>query len=41
MSAKKIMRCKKCDSWMKRIISKIGGFIFKGPGFYATDYQGK
>lgn len=24
---------------LKRLISKVGGFIFKGKGFYATDYQ--
>jgi putative FmdB family regulatory protein len=28
---------KKCKGKVKRLISFGGGFIFKGPGFYATD----
>ena len=30
---------KKCKGTLKRMISSGGGFIFKGPGFYATDYR--
>jgi len=40
-SAKKTIMCPECGRPIRRIISRIGGFIFKGPGFYATDYQGK
>lgn len=30
---------KKCKGTLKRLIGKGAGFIFKGPGFYATDYR--
>ena len=33
-----LIPCPRCQRRMRRIISRIGGFIFKGPGFYATDY---
>jgi len=28
-----------CKGNVKRLIGKGAGFIFKGPGFYATDYR--
>jgi putative FmdB family regulatory protein len=32
--------CPKCNTLTKtRLISKIGGLIFKGSGFYSTDYR--
>lgn len=32
--------CPRCKSrTVSRVMSKLGGFIFKGPGFYATDYK--
>jgi len=34
-------KCPDCGGNIKRIISKGVGFIFKGPGFYATDYKNK
>jgi putative FmdB family regulatory protein len=30
---------KKCKGKVKRLISAGAGFIFKGSGFYATDYR--
>ena len=30
---------KKCKGKVRRLIGSGGGFIFKGPGFYATDYR--
>lgn len=41
ISAKTSLPCSDCGSTMKRIISKIGGFKFIGPGFYETDYKNK
>lgn len=34
-------KCPKCDSELKRVISGGSGLIFKGSGFYATDYKKK
>ncbi len=34
-------RCPKCRGKLKRIITPGGGFIFKGSGFYETDYKRK
>jgi len=31
--------CPKCKGKVKRLISSGAGLIFKGPGFYATDYR--
>ncbi|MDD5409588.1 MAG: zinc ribbon domain-containing protein [Candidatus Omnitrophica bacterium] len=36
---KPITKCPKCSNKVKKLISSTGGFIFKGPGFYATDYK--
>ena len=32
-------KCPKCGKKLKKLISSTGGFIFKGTGFYATDYK--
>ena len=32
-------KCPKCAKKVKRLISSGSGIIFKGPGFYATDYR--
>ncbi|PIP19863.1 MAG: FmdB family transcriptional regulator [Candidatus Omnitrophica bacterium CG08_land_8_20_14_0_20_41_16] len=32
-------KCPKCGGKIKRLIGKGSGIIFKGPGFYATDYR--
>ncbi len=39
MKDKALTACpnKKCKGKVKRLISLGGGFILKGPGFYATD----
>ena len=34
-----IEKCPKCGGSVKRIISGGAGFLFKGPGFYITDYR--
>ena len=31
--------CPQCGGNVQKIISKGAGFIFKGSGFYATDYK--
>ena len=41
MSAKPLDKCPKCGKKPKRLISSGAGFIFKGAGFYATDYAKK
>ena len=39
-SAKALRRCPKCGkSRLQRLISAGAGIIFKGSGFYATDYK--
>lgn len=39
ITAQPIKVCPKCKGRVKRLISAGGGFIFKGSGFYATDYR--
>lgn len=34
-------KCPKCNKKVKRLISSGVGIIFKGSGFYATDYRKK
>ncbi|MFA4854314.1 MAG: FmdB family zinc ribbon protein [Candidatus Omnitrophota bacterium] len=41
ITAKPITKCPKCRKKVKKLISSTGGFIFKGSGFYATDYKAK
>lgn len=31
--------CPKCKGKLRRLIGSGAGIIFKGPGFYATDYR--
>ena len=31
--------CPECSGSVRRLISSGGGLVFKGPGFYATDYR--
>jgi len=38
---KEPQKCPDCGGSIKRIISKGVGFIFKGSGFYVTDYKNK
>ena len=40
MTEAPLKKCPKCQkSTVKRLISSGAGFIFKGSGFYATDYR--
>jgi putative FmdB family regulatory protein len=39
MTDKPIATCPKCRSRAKRVISGGAGFLFKGEGFYVTDYR--
>ncbi len=41
MTDKPLGTCPKCKQKVKRLISSGVGIIFKGPGFYATDYRKK
>ena len=41
MSDKPLKECPKCGKPVKRLIGSGGGIIFKGAGFYATDYRKK
>ena len=38
---KPLERCPKCKGKVKRLIGSGAGIIFKGSGFYATDYRRK
>lgn len=38
---KPIEACPRCHRKVKRLISSGSGIIFKGSGFYATDYRKK
>jgi putative FmdB family regulatory protein len=33
--------CKKCEGELVRLVGKGAGIIFKGTGFYETDYKNK
>ena len=39
ITAKPASVCPKCKKPAKRLISAGGGLLFKGSGFYATDYR--
>ena len=39
MTAKLLTRCPKCKGKLKRLIGAGAGFLFKGSGFYTTDYR--
>jgi putative FmdB family regulatory protein len=41
INAEPLKKCKKegCDGNVKRLFSPGAGFLFKGSGFYATDYR--
>ena len=38
---KPLTHCPKCNKSVKRLIGSGAGIIFKGSGFYATDYRKK
>ena len=39
MTAEPVKNCPKCKGRVKRLIGRGSGIIFKGSGFYATDYR--
>jgi putative FmdB family regulatory protein len=39
ITEKPIAKCKFCNGKVKRLIGTGSGIIFKGSGFYATDYR--
>ena len=39
MTDKRLEKCPKCANKLRRLIGSGSGIIFKGPGFYATDYR--
>ena len=39
ITAKPIEKCPQCKKSVQRLISSGSGIIFKGSGFYATDYR--
>lgn len=39
MTAKPLATCPSCKGKLKRLISAGAGIIFKGSGFYQTDYR--
>ncbi|NQU94953.1 MAG: zinc ribbon domain-containing protein [Candidatus Omnitrophica bacterium] len=39
MTAEPVKVCPKCKGAVKRLIGAGAGIIFKGKGFYATDYK--
>jgi len=39
ITAEPLSECPKCGGSVRRLISSGAGFIFKGSGFYATDYR--
>lgn len=41
MTDEPIKTCPECGGKAERLIGTGAGFIFKGPGFYATDYKNK
>jgi len=41
MSEKPLTRCIHCKGKVERLISAGAGLIFKGSGFYQTDYKNK
>lgn len=39
MTDKTLDNCPKCNNKLRRLIGSGSGIIFKGTGFYATDYR--
>ena len=39
MTADPVSTCPECAGYVKRLISGGAGFLFKGDGFYTTDYR--
>ena len=41
ITAKPLAKCPKCGGRLKRLLGRGSGFLFKGSGFYITDYRSK
>ena len=41
LKADRTRKCPECGKKATRIVSAGSGIIFKGSGFFATDYRGK
>ena len=41
ITAKPLTKCAKCGGRLKRLMGSGSGFLFKGSGFYITDYRSK
>ena len=41
ITAKPLTTCPKCRGRLKRLMGSGSGFLFKGGGFYITDYRSK
>lgn len=41
ITAAPLKKCQKCGGKLERLIGAGAGIIFKGSGFYATDYKKK
>jgi len=41
MSDEPLKQCPECGGHVKRLVGGGSGIIFKGSGFYCTDYHGK
>ncbi|MEE2708737.1 MAG: FmdB family zinc ribbon protein [Gemmatimonadota bacterium] len=39
MTSDPVYTCPECEGSVKRLISGGGGFLFRGDGFYTTDYR--
>ncbi len=41
ITAKPLTKCRACGGKLKRLLGRGSGFLFKGSGFYITDYRSK
>ena len=41
ITAKPLAKCPKCGGRLRRLLGSGSGFLFKGSGFYITDYRSK
>ena len=41
ITAKPLRTCARCGGRLKRLLGSGSGFLFKGSGFYITDYRSK
>ena len=41
ITAKPLTKCPRCSGKLKRLLGRGSGFLFRGGGFYVTDYRSK